>query len=69
MPCAEAPCEDGLNGHQYNFRFETVAADFVMIARLDYITTDTAGDRQDQYREQAIDAFTGYMEALTDQVA
>lgn len=68
VPCAEQPCEDGINGYQYNYRFETVVGDFVMIAQLDYITTDTAGDQQDEYRERAVSAFTGYMEALADQV-
>lgn len=64
LPCASEPCKDGIHGYQYNFRFETTTDDIVVIARFDYITTDVGGDKQPQYRTQAIDAFTASMDTI-----
>lgn len=64
VPCANEPCEDGIHGYQYNFRFETVMEDIAVIAQFDYITTDVSGDLQPEYRSQAITAFTASMDAI-----
>jgi hypothetical protein len=64
LPCAVEPCEDGVHGYQYNFRFETVLDDIVVIAEFDYITTDTSGDQQDEYRGQAVAAFAASMDVI-----
>ncbi len=68
LPCLDEPCSDGIHGYQYNFRFETVMADFVVVAQLDFIATDTSGERQDAYRDQAVAMFTACMEALAAEV-
>ena len=64
IPCASEPCKNGIHGYQYNFRFETIMDDIAVIAQFDYITTDVSGDKQPQYRTQAIEAFTASMEAI-----
>ncbi|MFY1688840.1 hypothetical protein [Plantactinospora sp. WMMB782] len=64
LPCASKPCRNGINGYVYNFRFETVLDDVAVIAQFDYITTDVGGDKNPQYRSQAIEAFTASMEVV-----
>jgi hypothetical protein len=64
IPCANKPCTNGIHGYQYNFRFETTMDDIAVIAQFDYITTDVSGDKQPQYRTQAIEAFTASMAAI-----
>ncbi|MEO3747261.1 hypothetical protein [Plantactinospora sp. B5E13] len=64
LPCASKPCKDGIHGYQYNFRFEAMMDDIAVIAQFDYITTDVSGDKQTQYRTQAIEAFTASMDAI-----
>lgn len=64
IPCASEPCKDGIHGYQYNFRFETTMDDIAVIAQIDYITTDVSGDKQPQYRTQAIEAFTASMDTI-----
>jgi hypothetical protein len=64
VPCASEPCKDGVHGYLYSFRFETKRGDIAVIARLDYITTDVSGEKQPQYRLQAIQAFTASMDVI-----
>jgi hypothetical protein len=64
IPCASEPCKNGIHGYQYNFRFETTMDDIAVIAQFDYITTDVSGDKQPQYRTQALAAFTASMAAI-----
>jgi hypothetical protein len=64
VPCANEPCKNGIHGYQYNFRFETVMDNISVNAQFDYITTDVKGDKQAQYREQAIDAFQASMKVI-----
>ena len=68
VPCASEPCKDGIHGYQYNFRFETMMDDIAVIARFDYITTDVSGDKQPQYRTQAIEAFTAAMDTIASEI-
>ncbi|MCD0445777.1 hypothetical protein LO763_19395 [Glycomyces sp. A-F 0318] len=64
-PCDDEPCDDSLFSYMYRFRFETVTGDVAVIAQFDYITTDTGGDQQSDYRELAVEAFTASMDAVT----
>ncbi|GIF47525.1 hypothetical protein DFJ67_6999 [Asanoa ferruginea] len=64
IPCATEPCKNGIHGYLYSFRFETVMDDIGVIAQFDYITTDVNGDKQPQYRTQAIGALTTSMETI-----
>jgi hypothetical protein len=68
IPCANKPCKDGIHGYQYNFRFETRKDDIAVIAQLDYITTDVSGDKQPQYRNQAVEAFTASMNTIANEI-
>jgi hypothetical protein len=68
LPCASEPCKVGIHGYQYNFRFETVMDDVAVIAQFDYITTDVSGDKQPQYRTQAIEAFTASMDTIATEI-
>lgn len=63
-PCAEESCGDSMSSYMYSFRFETMTGDVAVIAQFDYITTDTSGERQADYRDQAIEAFTASMDAI-----
>lgn len=65
IPCASKPCKDGIHGYQYNFRFETMRDDLAVIAQFDYIATDVSGDKQAQYRTQAIEAFIASMDTIS----
>lgn len=65
LPCVDEPCSDAIHGYRYSFRFETVLDGLVVIAELDYFTTDRTGERQDAYRERAVSVFTASMDALT----
>jgi hypothetical protein len=67
VPCASEPCEDGVHGYQYNFRFETVMDDIAVIAQFDYITTNVSVDEQLHYRTQAIEAFIASMNVIADE--
>jgi hypothetical protein len=64
LPCADKPCKNGINGYQYNFRFEATMDDIGVYAQFDYITTDVSGDQLVQYRNQAIAAYTASMDAI-----
>ncbi|MDG4829464.1 hypothetical protein O7627_09135 [Solwaraspora sp. WMMD1047] len=64
LPCADAPCKDGITGYVYNFRFEATTDDIGVYAQFDYITTDVSGEQQAQYRNQAIAAYTASMDTI-----
>jgi hypothetical protein len=68
VPCANEPCEDGIHGHQYNFRFETVMEGLAVIAQFDYITTDVNGDLRPEHRGQAIASFIASADAVAAEI-
>jgi hypothetical protein len=68
VPCASEPCKNGIHGYLYSFRFQTVKDDIAVIAKFDYMTTDVGGDKQPQYRAQAIEAFIASMGSIASKI-